>query len=191
VKSGKLKNVSVSLYLCMVLLFSIACGMFLTPNTKPDFPAECKDKRIAFSSNRDGNSEIYTMKLYDSKVTRLTNNSVYDGEPAWSPDGTKIAFTSTRDNNSDIYVMNADGSEQTRLTHAAANDADANWSPDGRRIAFVSVDAENSDIYTINPDGSGVTQLTISPAFDGGPVWSPDGGILPSVPNVMVMRRSM
>src|SRR6185295_7840670 len=100
-----------------------------------------------------GNPEIYIMNLDNSEVTRLTNNSVYDGEPAWSPDGTKIAFTSTRDGNSDIYVMNADGSEQTRLTHASANDGEATWSPDGTRIAFASVEAENaenSDIFIIN-----------------------------------------
>ena len=174
--SPKSKNASVHIYLCMLILVSIACGIFSNPNTKPDMPVECKDKKIAFSSNRDGNPEIYTMKLDGSEVTRLTNNSVYDGEPAWSPDGARIAFTSARDGNSDIYVMNADGSEQTQLTHAAVNDGDANWSPDGTRIAFASVDAENSDIFIINLDGSGVTQLTISPAFDGGPAWSPDGG---------------
>src|SRR6185503_1228170 len=128
--SSKLKNASLPLYLCLVILFSIACGVFSNLNTKSDIPAECKGKKIAFSSNRDGNPEIYTMKLGDTEATRLTNNSAYDGEPAWSPDGTKIAFTSARDDNSNIYVMNADGSEQMRLTHAAGNNGDANWSPD-------------------------------------------------------------
>src|ERR1044071_9818928 len=166
--SARLKSASIPVYLCMVILFSIACGTFSNASNKPDIPAECKDKKIAFSSTRDGNPEIYTMQLDDLEVTRLTNNSVYYGEPAWSPDGTKIAFTSARDDNPNIYVMNADGSEQTRLTHTSSNDGDANWSPDGTRIAFTSVEAENSDIYIINLDGSGVIQLTISPAFDGG-----------------------
>src|SRR6185295_17623396 len=150
--SAKLINASVPIDLCMVILFSIACGMFSNPNTKSHILAECKDKKIAFSSNRDGNPEIYTMKLDNSEVTRLTNNSVYDGEPAWSPDGTKIAFTSAREGNSDIYLMNADGSEQNRLTHTAGNDGDASWSPDGTRIAFTSVEAGNSDIFIIDVD---------------------------------------
>src|SRR5689334_4791392 len=123
-------------YLCAVILFSIACGLLSNPNATSDIPAECKDKQIAFSSHRDGNPEIYTMKLDGSEVTRLTNNSAYDGEPAWSPDGTKIAFTSARDDNSEIYVMNADGTEQTRLTHTGSNAGEATWSPDGTKIAF-------------------------------------------------------
>src|ERR1044071_8138752 len=138
VMASTLKSVSVPVYLCTVVLSSMACGMFSNPNATHDMPVECKDKKIAFSSNRDGNSEIYTMKLDDSELTRLTNNSVYDGEPAWSPDGTKIAFTSARDGHSDIYVMNEDGSEQRRLTHAIGNAAAASWSPDGKRIVFAS-----------------------------------------------------
>ena len=47
-----------------------------------------------------------------SELTQLTDNSVLDGGPAWSPDGTKIAFHTVRDGNLEIYVMNADGSGQ-------------------------------------------------------------------------------
>ena len=36
------------------------------------------------------------MNADGSGQTRLTNNPAADGEPAWSPDGTKIAFTSDR-----------------------------------------------------------------------------------------------
>ena len=124
-RSATLKHASVPVSLCLVMLFSAACGMVSNSTTNSDIPLECKDKSIAYSSHRDGNSEIYTMKLDNLEVTRLTNNAVYDGEPAWSPDGTRIAFTSARENNSDIYVMNADGSEQTRLTYAASSDGQA------------------------------------------------------------------
>src|SRR5687767_4151276 len=59
--------------------------------------------KIAFSSFRDGNQEIYVMNPDGSGQTRLTDNPADDGAPAWSPDGTKIAFTSNRDGNYEIY----------------------------------------------------------------------------------------
>ena len=101
-------------------------------------PPPSGTSKIAFSSDRDGNFEIYVMSPDGSDVTRLTTNSARDFGPSWSPDGSKIAFWSDRDGNSDIYVMNADGSEQTRLTDNSASDQEPAWSPDGRRIAFVS-----------------------------------------------------
>jgi dipeptidyl aminopeptidase/acylaminoacyl peptidase len=85
--------------------------------------------RIAFTSTRDLNEEIYVMNAEDgSEQTRLTNNNTSDTHPSWSPDGTKIAFTSTRDGNFEIYVMNAeDGSEQTRLTNNNVIDRFPDW----------------------------------------------------------------
>jgi hypothetical protein len=83
--------------------------------------------KLAFASNRDGNSEIYTMNPDGSGVTRLTTNPALDATPAWSPDGGQIAFTSTRNGNSEIYVMNADGSAQTRVTSHPASDTSPGW----------------------------------------------------------------
>ena len=131
--------------------------------------------RIAFNSDRDGNTEVYAVYADGSGVARLTYNDAVDGDPAWSPDGRRIAFESTRDGNWEIYVMDADGSGVTRLTHNDAYDWSPAWSPDGRRIAFHSKRDGNREIYVMNADGSGVTRLTFDSAFDSGPNWSPDG----------------
>ena len=109
--------------------------------------------KIAFTSNRDGNFEIYVMHADGSGATRLTNNPAFDFSPAWSPNGTKIAFASERDGNDEIYVMNANGSGVTRLTNNSAFDADPAWSPDGTTIAFVSERAGNDEIYVMNANG--------------------------------------
>ena len=131
--------------------------------------------RIAFQSERDGNSEVYVMNADGSDVTRLTNNSVDDLNPAWSPDGTRIAFASQRDGNSEVYVMNADGSGVTRLTDNSSYDDHPAWSPDGSGIAFHSNRDGNWEVYLMNADGSGITRLTDNPASDNNPAWSPDG----------------
>ncbi len=86
-------------------------------------------RRIAFTSDRDGNAEIYVMNADGSGQTRLTDNSAWDDAPQWSPDGKRIAFESDRDGDDEIYVMNADGSGQTNLTNNSAYDAGPHWSP--------------------------------------------------------------
>ncbi len=83
----------------------------------------------SFSSDRDGNFEIYAMNVDDSGQTRLTTNTADDFEPAWSPDGTKIAFTSNRDGNYDTYSMNTDGSGQIDLSLNASTDLHPDWQP--------------------------------------------------------------
>ena len=87
--------------------------------------------KIAFVSDRDGDTEIYVMNADGSHPTNLTNTSAEDRTPAWSPDGTKIAFVSSRDGSAGIYVMNADGSNPTRLVGNINDDfwPTLTWSP--------------------------------------------------------------
>ena len=78
------------------------------------------------------------MNADGSAETKLTNNTVDDVTPAWSPDGSTIAFASHRMGNWDIYLMNPDGSNERRLTRNPASDRSPDWSPDGSRLAFES-----------------------------------------------------
>src|SRR5437868_1722235 len=82
----------------------IAFGADIIGHYSPD------GTKIAFSSNADGNPEIYVMNADGSGIKQLTDNSAIDWNPSWSPDGKKIAFTSGRDGDFDVYVMDADGS---------------------------------------------------------------------------------
>jgi len=71
--------------------------------------------RVAFSSGRDGNWEIYTLTVQGGQLNRLTDDPADDWMPAWSPDGQYIAFVSNRDGDWALWAMRADGSSQTRL----------------------------------------------------------------------------
>ena len=141
-------------------------------------------QRIAFMSNRDGNTEIYAMNAGSSQSIRLTNNDADDWNPVWSPDGQRIAFISNRDGDParddmsraiEIYAVNADETELTRLTDNEFEDGAPAWSPDGKRIAFVSERDGNEDIYAMNADGSEMTRLAGNDEDDYAPAWSPDG----------------
>ena len=59
----------------------------LTNNAAEDtLPCWSPDgSKIAFSSSRDGNSDIYTMNADGSNVNRLTNNPSLELECTWGP----------------------------------------------------------------------------------------------------------
>jgi Tol biopolymer transport system component len=116
-------------------------------------------EKIAFQSQRDGNPEVYIMNADGTNQRRLTFNSSFDGEPAFSPSGEKIAFSSDRDGSSEIYIMNADGSLQTNLTNNPAFDSHPTFSPDGKKIAFASERGGYLGIWVMNVDGSNPTEL--------------------------------
>jgi Tol biopolymer transport system component len=91
------------------------------------------DSPIVFTSNRDGNREMYTMQPDGSDIQRLTNNQWEDREPAWSPDRSQIAFASNREGGWGIYTMNEDGSNQRRITPGGGSYYDSPaWSPGGQ-----------------------------------------------------------
>ena len=141
--------------------------------------------QIAFSSDRDGDSEIYVMDTDGGNPRRLTNNRDGDWSPSWSPDGKRIVFLSDRDghvnvhgwSNPDIYVMDADGGNQKNLTNNPKADWSPSWSPDGKRIAFHSnrVGRFNYEIYVMDADGGNLQSLTDNRNDDFYPSWSPDG----------------
>jgi Tol biopolymer transport system component len=117
-------------------------------------------QRIAFTSHRLGNSDIWTVDASGGEPQNLTSEPSLDDAADWSPDGSLIAFGSTRDAQSegggDIYVMKPDGSDVQRVTvdHAAFA---PDWSPDGCSIAF---NALPSAIRVIRSDGQDEELIT-------------------------------
>jgi Tol biopolymer transport system component len=108
--------------------------------TEPDtFPAWSPlGDRIAFTSNRDGDYEIYTVHPNGKALTRLTHSPGNDAHPAWSPDGAWIVFASNRTgfkdetggmSDGEIFVMRADGSDLRQLTENTFEDGTPAWRP--------------------------------------------------------------
>lgn len=70
---------------------------------------------IAFSTNRDGNYEIYKVPATGGGATRLTNNPASDRNPSWAPDDSAIAFGSDRNAGMKIWAIAPDGTNPTQL----------------------------------------------------------------------------
>jgi Tol biopolymer transport system component len=131
------------------------------------------NSKIAFSSLREGNWELYVMDADGSNQKNISLHTARDLPVVWSPDGRKIAFQSNRTGAGDIYVMNSDGSGLTRLTTSTYADQAPSWSPDSQKIAFISKRDGNFDVFVMNADGTNQVNVTrsLSPEYD--PIWSP------------------
>lgn len=137
--------------------------------------SEIRPGKVVYASSRDGDFDIYTMNADGTGRRMLTANTGYDGEPRWSPDGTKIVFSSDRSGNREIWVMNADGTNPQQLTTDPAADRQPVWSPDNQRIAFVSERDGNAEVYLMNTNGSNLVNISRVDGVDDQPCFSPDG----------------
>ncbi|MBS1855989.1 MAG: PD40 domain-containing protein [Acidobacteria bacterium] len=113
----------------------------LTDNQARDvYPRFSPDgKWIAFSSDRDGNYDVYVIPAAGGKPNQLTFHTADDTVVGWTPDSKRILFTSTRGNGvfptvATLWEVPISGGIETPV--ATDWGAWASYSPDGARLAF-------------------------------------------------------
>lgn len=133
--------------------------------------------RIAFTSTRDGNQELYVASADGSEPLRLTSDPAIDAHPAWAPDGKLIVFSTNRWGDLELATIQPDGTNLTRLTDSHGLDDYPAWSPDGMRLAFASNRDGQLEIYVMKSDGSEPHNVTQSEDVENFPAWSPSGDL--------------
>ncbi len=158
-----------------VKLFALFCCIsFLLFNGGVTISAKAPTTaKVVFTSNRDGNSEIYVMNPDGSQQVNLTEHPAADFDPVWSPTGEQILFNSNRDGKRDLYFMDVDGKTVRKVFTKSADRRQPTWSPDGKQIAYLKVD--EWAIYTATIDGKTVEKIADTGEDGGSPAWSPDG----------------
>jgi TolB protein len=179
--------------------------------TGPGYNAEATlsadGKKIVFTSSRDGDLDIYTMKADGTGVRRLTSTVGYDGGPFFSADGKWIVYRAhhprseeeiaryksllaqdlVEPSEMDLYVMRADGSGQRQITKLGGASFAPSFFPDSRRILFASnyehPGTSQFELYAINRDGRGLERVTFAGGFNAFPQFSPDGKKLVFISN--------
>ena len=127
---------------------------------------------IAFSSNREGNYDVYVIPAAGGKPRQLTFHSANDTVVGWSPDGKKILFTSARGSGAfpliaTLWEVPATGGIETPVQTDWGSYG--SYSPDGARLAFTRHPAVwsrkhyrgayNADLWVMEVAGRKFTKL--------------------------------
>jgi WD40 repeat protein len=139
---------------------------------------------LVFTSNQDGNSEVYLADTLATVRRRVTNSTAEDGHPALSPDGLTIVFVSNRSGAPRLWSVPAPALGATTfevpvaLATGSATEIPEGapaWSPGGSTLAFSSARSGTSQIFTMPAAGGDAVELTNEAGGAFSPVWSADG----------------
>jgi Tol biopolymer transport system component/predicted Ser/Thr protein kinase len=136
------------------------------------------EKRIAFTSNKEGAQSIF-WQLADGSggLERLTTGEYNNNHVpmSWSPDGQLLAFIEVNPTTGlDIWVLRMGDRKAQPFLRTPFNEGAPRFSPDGRWLAYISDESGRFEIYVQPyPGPGGKWQIST----DGGsePLWNPNG----------------
>ncbi|HEX5886242.1 MAG TPA: PDZ domain-containing protein, partial [Pyrinomonadaceae bacterium] len=144
-------------------------------------------KWIAFSSERNGNLDVYLIPAGGGNAKQLTTHSADDTVLGWSSDSRSVLFSSNRgeDFMPQLYLVGTEGG----MPWKAGTDmgVQASYSPDGQRLAYNPKSqvywrkfyrgSYQSDIMVMDVAAKKFTQITDFDGLDSWPMWGRDGFI--------------
>jgi TolB protein len=181
----------------------------LTEGANDGWPSWSPDgTRIVFSSTRYDPSiepcepagsdatcptDLYTIDVDGSNISRLTTDPAAEFRARWSPTGELIAFERNTEDpplmGPAIFTMNPDGTDVRQVsTGDGGSDFWPSWSPDGTRVVFAAIRREDWGIWAVETDGSNERMILggTGAGYVDNPVWSPDGTLIAFVGNLAI-----
>ena len=155
-------------------IFSCVSLVLLFIYVGQGWPKAPTTEKIAFTSDRDGNAEIYIMNSDGTGQINLTKHKASDAQPAWSPTGKQILFTSNRDGVSDLYLMDADGTNVKKVFKDLKLRSAPAWAPDGKQISYTRNDGVRA-LFVASLAERDEERIAPVGNFDGYSNWSADG----------------
>ena len=130
------------------------------------------DQRIALSSNRDGDWDLYTIGVNGGELTPLLKRPFAQHIQGVAPDGTVVFIERQPATGTDLWSLSPDG-RATPLVVTGFNEDSASVSSDGRYLAYVTDESGRREVFAMPMRGGNRVAVSI----DGGtgPVWSRDG----------------
>jgi len=137
--------------------------------------------KLAFSSARSGDPEIWSVDANGGNPHKLTNFAGPDMSPTWNPrSNAQLAWVSGRTGLPQVYTMDQDGANVQRLTDGGYATAPS-WSPNGQFLTFSwnrkygPGDPGGQDIYVMDIASKRWLQVTHESGNNDFPSWAPDG----------------
>jgi tricorn protease len=144
-------------------------------------------KWIAFSSDRNGNSDVYIVSSEGGAPKQLTFHSADDTVLGWTPDSRAVLFASGRgdDFTGKLYTVSIDGGMERNA--GADMGVNGSYSPDGKKLAINRKGqvywrkyyrgAMQTDVTVMDIAAKKFTDLTDFDGLDSWPMWGTDGFI--------------
>jgi len=126
------------------LLFNCLDSACVDPRFSPD------GTKVAYSSNQDGNFDLFVYDLLTSKSTRLTHSLYDERHPSWDPGGERLAHISNRDERDDVWILELASGETLKVLDFSLHDRFLDWHPvDPNVLTFVAGDTLEHGILFI------------------------------------------
>ena len=76
--------------------------------------------------------DLYTVPIGGGDATRITSGLEFDGQPRFSPDGTKVLFISDRSGGDNLWTLEMESGDTAQVTKGTGDNwMSPDWAPDG------------------------------------------------------------
>lgn len=121
-------------------------------------------KKIAFTSTRSGNMELWISERDGSNPVQVTAMGDV-GTPRWSPDSRSIAFDVGWPHRGGVFIVDLAGGTPRPLAQDNSDNLVPNWSPDGKWVYFASNRTGIWQIWKMPVAGGPAVQVTVHGGF--------------------------
>jgi dipeptidyl aminopeptidase/acylaminoacyl peptidase len=143
----------------------------ILPRWSPD------GKQITYMGSQQGKRwKAYVISAQGGTPDMLVPDSVTEGDPGWSPDGTRIAFCTGEPSSaqsSEIRIIDIK-TRQVSTVPGSSGLFSPRWSPDGRYLAALDFEVLSKTLRIFDFQTGKWSDWTTDPAGVGYPAWTSD-----------------